>query len=228
MNDTIQGLIFDFDGLILETEGPIFQAVQEVYQSFGQDLSLSTWGDVIGLSPAEHDPIADLEALVGKRLDRERLEAHLSDREHELILAQEVLPGVEDTIMEAKKKGLKLAIASSSSHKWVQGHLERLNLLPHFDVICCSDDVERAKPDPALYQLALEKLDLDPSQAIVFEDSPNGVLAANRAGLFSVVIPTALTKQLSLDHADMQLDSLAGVSLNEILERIQVDSLAGG
>lgn len=223
MSDTtvIQGLIFDFDGLILETEYPIFVANQELYQSFGQELSLATWSEVIGLSPNEHDPVADLEALVGSPLDREKLQVQLSRRENELILVEEILPGVEEYLKNAKEMGLKLAIASSSSHAWVQGHLERVQLLHYFDVICCSDDVERAKPDPALYQLALEKLDLSPAQVIVFEDSPNGVLAANRAGLFSVAVPTKLTSQLSLDHADLVLRSLAEVSLDALLDQIR-------
>ncbi|MEA2008912.1 MAG: HAD-IA family hydrolase [Chloroflexota bacterium] len=219
-NSTIRGLIFDFDGLILETESPIFVATRELYQSFGQELSLGTWAKVIGISPDEHDPVADLEALVGISLDREKLRAKLSRRENELVLTQEVLPGVEDYIVAAKENGLKLAIASSSSRKWVLGHLERLQLLRYFDAVCCSDDVERAKPDPALYKLALEKIGLKPSQAIVFEDSPNGVLAAKRANLFCVAIPTALIAHLSLDHADLVLGSLADVSLDELLNQL--------
>ena len=221
-NNTIKGLIFDFDGLILETEYPIFQSVQELYRSYGQELVFSDWAKVIGLSSTEHDPIADLEALVGSALDREKLEAQVNRRENELILELEILPGVEDYIEAAKEKGLKLAIASSSSQKWVRGHLERLRLLRYFDAICCSDDVERAKPDPALYKLALEKLNLQSSQAIVFEDSSNGVLAAKRAGLFCVVVPTELTAQLSLEHADLKINSLANVSLDELLNQVMI------
>ncbi|OQY34103.1 MAG: hypothetical protein B6I38_02755 [Anaerolineaceae bacterium 4572_5.1] len=220
-NNTIHGLIFDFDGLILETERPIFEATQELYHSFGQELSLDTWAKVIGLSPDEHDPIVDLEVLVGRSLDREKLREKISNRENELILAQKVLPGVEDYITTARKTGLKLAIASSSSRKWVWGHLERLQLLRYFDAVCCADDVERAKPDPALYRLALEKIGLRPSQAIVFEDSPNGVLAANRAGIFCVAVPTELTAQLSLDHANLIVGSLADVSLDELLNQLR-------
>lgn len=221
MDNTILGIFFDFDGLILETEGTIFQAMQELYGSFGQELSLGYWSTVIGRSSDEHDLIADLAALVGDGLDHEKLQAQLDRRENELILEQEVLPGVEDYISAAKEKGLKLAIVSSSSREWVHGHLERLGLLEHFDTTCCSDDVERAKPDPALYELALVKLNLQPHQVLVLEDSPLGVLAAKRAHLFCVVVPTELTRQFSLDHADLKIDSLADVSLDELLDRAQ-------
>jgi len=105
-------------------------------------------------------------------------------------------------------------------YHWVHGHLERLGLMSYFDITCCADDVERAKPDPALYVLALEKLKLRPQQAIVLEDSPNGVLAAKRAKLFCVAVPTELTGQLSLDQADLKINSLADMPLDELLNQV--------
>ena len=116
--------------------------------------------------------------------------------------------------------GLKLGIASSSDREWVMVHLTRLGLAPYFDVVHTADDVERTKPDPALYILALSSLGLKPEEAIVFEDSPNGVTAAKSAGIFVVAIPNPLTSQLSLDHADLKLDTLADLSVNEIISRV--------
>ena len=219
-NNTIRGVFFDFDGLILATEEPIFQAVQELYRSFDQELTLSDWAEVIGLSPDEHDPLLDLEVLVGEKLEREKLESQLNRRMEALISEQDVLPGVVDYLKCAHESGLKLAIVSSSPRAWVHGHLQRLNLMSFFDIICTSDDVERAKPDPALYELALKSLELEPGQVLVFEDSPLGVLAAKRANLFCVAVPTELTKQLSLEHADLQLDSLADISFQTLLAKI--------
>ncbi len=221
MKNTVFGLFFDFDGLILDTESAVFQAVDELYTSVGQTLTLEYWSTIIGRSPDEEDLIGDLEALAGEGLDREKLQAQLDQRENELILAQDVLPGVMDYIAAAKEKGLKLAIVSSSTRAWVHGHLERLELLHYFDITCCSDDVARAKPNPALYELALVKLGLEPHQVIVLEDSPMGALAAKRAQLFCVVVPTAISAQASLDHADLRLKSLADLPLNKLLDRVQ-------
>jgi len=216
----IRGLIFDFDGLILDTEGPVYQSWVELYQEYGAELPFEVWATIIGTSDLEHfDPFTRLEDEIGRKLDRETLAPRRHDREIELDHAQPILPGVVETIAEAKEIGLKLGIASSSDRKWVVGHLTRLGLVQHFDVIHTSDDVQRTKPDPELFVLALKSLGLKPSEAIVFEDSPNGVTAAQKAGVFAVVIPNPLTRRLNLDHADLRLDSLADMSLDEIISK---------
>jgi beta-phosphoglucomutase-like phosphatase (HAD superfamily) len=94
---------------------------------------------------------------------------------------------------------LKLGVASSSSREWVVGHLGRLSITNMFDAIVTEDDVAHVKPDPELYLLTLARLGLDASEALVFEDAPNGVLAAKRAGLFAVAVPNALICGLPLD-----------------------------
>jgi HAD superfamily hydrolase (TIGR01509 family) len=128
---------------------------------------------------------------------------------------------VHDYIAEATHLGIQLAVASSSSRAWVSGHLTRLALSQHFLCIKCRDDVLQAKPDPALYQAALAALGVQPEEAIALEDSPNGILAAKRAGLFCVAVPNLLTRQLPLDHADLQISSLAALPLSELLRAVQ-------
>ncbi len=216
----IRGLIFDFDGLILETEGPVYQSWVELYQEYGQELPFEVWATIIGTASQEHfNPFEMLEEKIGKKLDRENLSARRVARELELIHAQTVLPGVEEKITSAKALGLKLGIASSSDREWVVGHLTRLRLAHHFDAIHTADDVEHTKPDPELYRLALRSLGLRPQEAIVFEDSPNGVKAARSAGIFTIAVPNPLTRQLSLDHADLILDSLVDLPLDQLLAR---------
>jgi beta-phosphoglucomutase-like phosphatase (HAD superfamily) len=102
----------------------------------------------------------------------------------------------------------------------VHGHLTRLNLIERFAVIKTADDVERTKPDPALFLAALDDLGVQANEAIVFEDSPNGVLAAKRAGIYVVAIPNPLTAQLNMVSADMQLKSLADLPLRELLSQV--------
>ncbi len=216
----IQGLIFDFDGLILDSETPIFQAWKRLYREYDQHLAMADWAEIIGVSPDDHHPIQDLHALVGDRLDTEAARKKVSQWEQELVQQQPVLPGVEDTIAAAEAAGLKRGVASSSSHSWVDGHLERLDLIDRFHAICCSDDVRRSKPDPEVYHLILQRLGLSPQQAVVLEDSPNGVLAAKRAGVYCVAVPNAMTKGLSFEKEGYQPDLII-----ESLEEFPLENL---
>lgn len=218
----IRALIFDFDGLILETEGPVYKSWQELYQEHNCELSFETWGNIIGMAEAAFDPIDELEVQLGKKFpDRESLVSRRRQRESQLILQQSVLPGVKDYLQAAKRLGLKIGLASSSTSEWVFGHLSRLGLLHYFDCIKTSDDVARAKPDPELYLAVLKELGISPDEAIVFEDSPNGVLAAKAANLYCVMVPNELTRRLNLNHADLRLSSLAELPLEDLLARFE-------
>jgi HAD superfamily hydrolase (TIGR01509 family) len=217
----IRAVIFDFDGLILDTEAPEFQTWQEIYRAHGCELALEAWATGLGTSADAFDPCAHLAAQLGLSIDREALQQQRRQRYLELLKAQSVLPGVREYIAEAKRLGLHLGVASSSSRQWVVGHLSELGLYASFDCIKCRDDVQRVKPDPALYQAVVETFALQPHQAIALEDSPNGIAAAKRAGLFCVAVPNPLTRQLSLAHADLLVSSLADFPLLQLLEHVQ-------
>lgn len=211
----------DFDGLILDTEGPAFHSWQEIYQEYGVTLPLSQWAAAIGASLEAFDPFAYLESELGRALDYEALRARQRRREAELIEAESVLPGVRELIVEAKRLTLKLGLASSSDCEWVYRHLKRLGLSDKFDCIKCADDVERIKPHPDLYLAVLEELGLGPAEAIALEDSPNGIAAAHAAGIFCVVVPNPLTSRLAIKHADLRLRSLAELRLGKLIRQAQ-------
>jgi HAD superfamily hydrolase (TIGR01509 family) len=217
----IQALIFDFDGIILETELSDFQSWQEIYQDYGGSLSLSTWLPSIGtgLSSRVFDPYEHLEAQLGKQLDREEILIRRRQGYIAIIEAQSLLPGVETIITDAEQRGLQLAVASSASREWVTGHLTRLEFAEHFDPIVCGDEVTRTKPFPDVYQAALTKLGIQPDQAIAFEDSPNGVRAAKQAGLFCIAVPNPLMQDISFEQADLCLTSLTDLPLESLLKR---------
>ncbi|MEZ4634839.1 MAG: HAD family hydrolase [Caldilineaceae bacterium] len=217
----IKAIIFDFDGLILDTESPEYQSWQEIYADHGCSLPLSKWGQLIGTANT-FDPYAYLAEQSGRAVDRPSLQAKHRSRAIELIESLSPLPGVEDYIADAKRLGLRLAVASSSRRDWVEGHLTRLGLAHHFDAFSCADDVERVKPDPAIYRIAAERLGVAPSQAIALEDSPNGALAAKRAGIYCVTIPNPLTQQLVFAAGDMRLSSMESLSLGALLEQVNV------
>jgi HAD superfamily hydrolase (TIGR01509 family) len=218
---TIKGIIFDFDGLILDTEEPIFQSWAEVYERYGQKLSLAWWGTIIGSAEAFFDPGGELERQLGYALDWEAIEAERLRCEQEMIAQQAPLPGVVEALEEAKALELKVALASSSSCAWVTGHLEHLGLIHYFDAIIASDDVRRTKPDPELFLSALKAVELNAQEAIVLEDSPNGVLAARRAGIFVVAVPNVLTREMNFETADLRLNSLADISIADLISLVE-------
>jgi beta-phosphoglucomutase-like phosphatase (HAD superfamily) len=115
---------------------------------------------------------------------------------------------------------LKTAVVSSSDTAWIERHLGRLGRLEGLDaIVAANGDTSRAKPRPDLYLEALERLGLEPAEAIAFEDSPNGIRAAKAAGVACVAVPGPTTATLALDEADLVLESLADVPLAELLER---------
>lgn len=217
----IRGLVFDFDGLMVDTESPAYESWQEIYREYGCELPLSRWAAVLGGSGREFDPCVYLQERIGQSLDCEAIGARRWQRKLELVATQPLLPGVAEYISAGRRLGLQLGVASSSSRKWVVGHLDRLGVSECFDAIICADDVTHVKPDPEIYQSALATLDLRPDEAIAIEDAPNGLLSAKRAGLFCVAVPNPLTGQLPLDHADLRLASLAETSLETLLGTVE-------
>ena len=213
----IDTLIFDFDGVIIDTETPDFGTWQEVFQDHGVELQRTWWTGFIGGSSRRMDVCGLLEELTGREFDRDSLMRQR--RRHYLaeIESNPLLPGVVEYIHEAQRLRLKLAVASSSSHAWVDGHLESRGLRQHFDSVICSDDVVRVKPDPELYLLAASTLGTTPGNALVIEDSANGVAAAKDAGAFCVAVPNPMTRDLPLGRADVRLNALSDMLLTDLL-----------
>ncbi len=217
----IQALIFDFDGLILDTEESEFQSWQEVFAENNAHLPLDQWAVCIGSGAESFDVYSYLEEQIGHAVQREEIAKNRRMRHNELLALKTVLPGVESYILDAKRLGLKLGVASSSSRAWVTGHLSRLGLLSYFDYLRCGDEVQHKKPDPELYLDVLRHFAITGKQAIVLEDSPNGIRAGQAAGIFSVAIPNVVTGQLPLEHADLRLASMADMPLEKLIALVE-------
>ncbi|GAB4480399.1 MAG: HAD family hydrolase [Anaerolineales bacterium] len=227
----MKALIFDFDGLILDTETPEFEAWQAIYHEFGQELDPQIWGQFVGGAGAtDFSPVTHLEALLGAPVNGAALQARARAEALVRIHQMAPLPGVEETLTAARRLGLRLAIASSSPHAWVEGHLLRLGLLSYFEAFLCREDVAagRTKPHPDLFLAALQALGIAPGEALIFEDSPNGVLAARRAGVRVVAVPNPLTARLAMSGETLRLASLAGQDLAALLARADGGLLASG
>jgi beta-phosphoglucomutase-like phosphatase (HAD superfamily) len=213
---TVRALLFDFDGLIVDTESPALAAWRRVYEQHGQELTLERWSAAVG-TIGGFNAVAHLQELTGEPLRDDVLGGRL---EHELTLVEaEVLrPGIAEYLADAERLDLRKAIVSSASRDWIDRHLRRLERIHGWDAIVTADgDPLRAKPRPTLYLEAVEALGVAAAEAIAFEDSPNGIEAARAAGIFCVGVPNPVTAGLGLDTADLVLDSLASLPLAELL-----------
>src|SRR5437764_11483274 len=140
-----------------------------------------------------------LEELVGGELDRERWNERRYAHELSLLEAEELRPGILEYLEFAHEHGLKRAIVSSASRRWIDMHLQRLEQAVGWDAILTADrDASRAKPNPAMYLEALTVLGVSADEAVVFEDSPNGVAAGKAAGIFVVGVPNDATREYGL------------------------------
>ncbi len=212
-----KGLIFDFDGLILDTETAVYEGWRELYQEHGHELPIETWVQCVGSDFGNYDPAADLETLVGRTLDWGSLTTRRRVRVSEILTGQQPLPGVRERLHEAQELGLRCAVASSSPREWVEPWLEKLHLRSYFDHVTTLDDTGKAKPDPSLFLHAAEKLGIDPKDLIVFEDSLNGLRAAEAAGMRCVIVPCPVTAGSPFTAFWQRLTSLNEVTLETLL-----------
>jgi HAD superfamily hydrolase (TIGR01509 family) len=217
----VRAILLDFDGLVVDTETPIFAIWQDLFRRHGRELRLEEWQHALGTSGG-FDPVARLAELTARALDREGLQREARDRHWEACETQPLLPGVADLLAAASRLGLKLAVASSSSREWVTSWLDHHGLRPQLGAVCAREDVTRVKPAPDLFLLAAERLGVAPVEAVVFEDSPNGVLAAAAAGMRVVAVRNDVTRPLPLPPCQLVLDTLGGIELGEILRRLSV------
>jgi HAD superfamily hydrolase (TIGR01509 family) len=216
----IQAVVFDFDGTIFDSESHVYGVARDLFAEHGAELPLEVWAECVGRDSSYFDPIAYLEECTGRELDRDELERLRRERFMELVRDQGPLPGVREALAAAHAEGLRLGVASSGSREWVEGQLERLELRRFFDCVLTADDVEHVKPDPELYLGALRCLGVAAEHAVAIEDSPNGALAARRAGMYCVVVPNSVTATLAFGDHHLRLESLDGVELRGLLDRV--------
>ena len=211
----IRALVFDFDGLIFDTETGLITAFEIVHQRAGKIFPRALALEAVGRVNLHFDPWAAFDP--GE--DRAALEREMQQVKNDLFTTQSVLPGVELYLEQARAHGLKIGLASNSDHAHVEGHLARLGLLDRFDYLRCIEDVPAGKPAPDLYQAVIDQFGLSGAEAIAFEDSEHGALAAKRAGLWCVAVPGPSSLHHNFAHADLILPSLADCALHTLLNK---------
>jgi HAD superfamily hydrolase (TIGR01509 family) len=217
----IHALIFDFDGLLADSEAPSLVSWQELYAAHGHELPLERWRLLVGTWESPWDPRVELEQRCGAELPWHELEPARRAREHELAAGCGLMPGVAAFLDEAGEAGLPLAVASSSAHAWVDGHLTRLGIRERFTCVLTRDDVARTKPDPELFVRAAACLGVAPSEALAFEDSRNGLVAAAAADIPCVVVPNELTAGMAFPEALVVLPRIDAEPLAALISRAE-------
>lgn len=217
----IEAVVFDFDGLIFDSETHEYETVREQFAEHGAELPMEVWSLCIGRSADFFDPYAYLEERTGAAVDRAGLAERRRMRFAERIRGEKAIPGVEEALRAARSLGLRIGLASSSERRWVEGQLRELGLWHYFECVRTREDVEHAKPWPDLYRSVLACLGVDPRRAVAFEDSPNGALAARRAGMYCVIVPNGVTAGLEFGEHDLRLESLMQAELADLLARLE-------
>jgi HAD superfamily hydrolase (TIGR01509 family) len=216
----MKALLFDFDGTLVDTESIDLRTWHEVFEAHGVSVPVDRFALRVGTLTGPNE-LDELDALLETPCDREAVIAARQRREVELLELEPLRPGVRDYLERARTLELRVAIVSSSSRSWIEHNLRRLGLLDGWTAIVCADgDTARCKPSAALYLEALEMLGVDATEALAFEDSPNGISAARAAGIFCVAFPNEVTSALDLSQADLLLESLDDLPLPELLTHV--------
>lgn len=210
-----RAVIFDFDGLILDTETVELNIWLNLFSQSGISFNLEAYLKTIGsITDNTYEPSKVLADKLKNGAKASDIYLRVEKQIIEQLSETKPLPGVLEVIKSAKTLGLKVAVGSSSKRSWVKPHLERLDLLDKFDTVVTFEDVTQCKPSPEIFLKVLERLDVQPNNAIVLEDSANGVIAANRAGIPVVVVPNLVTRHQDFSGAALQLTSLVQLDLS--------------
>ncbi len=218
---TIKGIIFDFDGLICDTESTEFTAWEKLFAEYGLPFPFDQYLKTVGAVHNDETPFLMLKDMAGAYVDLDRAREKFYEYRNELNESEPLRPGVLSYLESAKSLDLRIGLASSSPYSWVNSHLERLKVKTFFDCIKSFEDVHKTKPDPQLFILALQCLELRGQETIALEDSANGVKAAHSADLITIAVPNKVTRKLNFKDADLILDSLEEIPLEDLLAKFQ-------
>jgi HAD superfamily hydrolase (TIGR01509 family) len=215
----IRALIFDFDGLILDTESSLIEAYADVHARHHVPFDRAVFLRSVGHADYAFDPWHGFD----KRADRVALESERRRRNQDRDQSLPILPGVVPLLDAAQAARLRLGVASNSSHAHVEGHLGRLGLLSRFEFLACREDAPSPKPEPDLYRLVLNHFGLKGTEAVAFEDSHTGTLAARRAGIWVVSVPNGSTAHHDFSQAHVRAPSLTAVGLADLVAQFSPD-----
>jgi HAD superfamily hydrolase (TIGR01509 family) len=214
----IRGVIFDMDGVLLDSEPLHHSAVNELLRADGsQPLSFEDYVPYMGT--IDDYTWADLARRFGLPRQAEDYVERYNGVVLELYRSRaEIAPGALGLLEELSRRGLRLAVASSSRRQWVEVCLETLGIRDFFNIVISGEMVKHSKPNPEIFLLAARSLGLAPEECIAFEDSPNGVAAAVAAGIFTIAVASPYPTAHETNSAQLHLQSLEDFDCS-LLER---------
>jgi len=212
----ITAVIFDLDGLVLDSETPEHLAWQAVYRRYGFEFPMASWLTNIGRRDGPFDPLTPFRAHDSPASPEDALHLWHGERGHIERPYLVPLPGVVPLIQDAKRRGWRVGVASSSRITRVRGLLMELDLEHQLDAIAGGDEVPHGKPAPDVYLLAAARLGVAPAACAALEDSENGLRAAKAAGMVCVAVPSDLTRRMDFSAADLVVESLSEVTADVI------------
>lgn len=199
----IKCVIFDMDGVVVNTEPIGYRANKEMYKSLNINVPDDVYASFIGNS--DKNIIQKLKYLYDIKLTHEEL---LEEKYKYYFNAfdnaddLELMPGVKNLIEDLHKNGMKLILASSASKRKIEKVFTRFALYPFFDAYLSGEDFENSKPHPAIFEKAAEKSGYSKDECIVIEDSTNGIKAAKAAGIYCIGYESGLSIQQDTSLAD--------------------------
>ena len=215
----IRAFLFDFDGVIADTELPTFESWRQVYADYGVELALEDWLPAVGSGSSTSgafDAVEHLERLLARPVDREAVIASRTKRKEELYAQAPLLPGVPELLQRTRERGIKTAIVTRNRDDRVQRHCDLHGLRHAWDAFVCAN-AEPTRDKAELYRHALAVLDVAAHEALAFEDSPAGVRAAKRAGVVCAAVPNEVTRGADFGEADVVLPSFAELTIDDVL-----------
>ena len=212
--EKVKLVIFDMDGLIFYTEKVSYSSWIEAAKKFNFDFDLNLFYKMLGIN---HESIKNL--LISELGDKIDVDEYMKEKRRinlsKLVNGAEKKPGLEELLNYLEDKNIKKAVATSSNREVALNLLEKANVLHYFDYVLCGDEVKKSKPDPEVFLNVAKKLDVDPKNCIVLEDSEAGTIAASRGRMRAIIIP-------DLKEPDKEIEELAYKRLNNLKEVINV------
>ncbi|MCB0825806.1 MAG: HAD-IA family hydrolase [Armatimonadetes bacterium] len=212
----MKAVVFDFDGLILDTESAEYAAWSSVFADHGVKLELSDWSACVGAGPHAFSAENHLESLVGEPIDQQAALKSWQTRRDEILIDIQPRAGIVELLDDLDAERVPYAIASSSRSLWVDGFLQNLGWRNRFVGVHTRDTSGHPKPNPASYKAACQDLGIDPIDAVALEDSTNGLLAARDAGLIAIAIPNPVTESFDLSLAHKIVSSAEELSAQKM------------
>ncbi len=209
-----EGIIFDMDGVLINSEPVHYEIEKLLFKRLGITVPDQVHRNYLGAAgDYMYNDLKSRYKLSGSI--EELLEIDESFR-CEYFKSRQVVEANDGVIIllnEIKQAGIKLAVATSSSPEMTRILLDRCGISPIFDAIVTTIEAGKSKPAPDVYLLAADKIDAKPMNCLVFEDSPNGLLAAKSAGMYCVAIASESVNTLALSGADYVIKTFSGITL---------------